>query len=87
VREDGVQSLVVTNVQTAKMWLDKTATEDSQTECQLPKLDQAILANVFRIELVPQHPEVESASGLLECTSAARSIDARAPHRGYRSKG
>lgn len=50
----------------ALAWLDKIATEYARAEHLLPKLDQAILAKAFRGELVPQDPNDEPASELLQ---------------------
>lgn len=53
-------------------WLDKIVTEHTRAEHLLPKLDQAILAKAFRGELVPQNPNDEPASVLLERIRAGR---------------
>jgi type I restriction enzyme S subunit len=48
------------------------ATEHARADHLLPKLDQAILAKAFRGELVPQDPNDEPASMLLERIRAER---------------
>jgi hypothetical protein len=47
-------------------WLDKIAAEHARTSQLLPRLDQAILAKAFRGGLVPQDPNDEPATALLE---------------------
>lgn len=54
------------------LWLDKIVIEHARAVHLLPKLDQAILAKAFRGELVPQDPNVEPASVLLERIKAER---------------
>lgn len=54
-------------------------------ERRLATLDQSILAKAFRGELVPQDPNDEPASVLLERIRAERAAGA-APRRGRRGK-
>lgn len=63
---------IVRRIGLAYQWLDKIATEYARAERLLPKLDQAILAKAFRGELVPQDPNDEPASALLERIKAER---------------
>jgi len=57
---------VVRKINSSFKWLDKIATEHARAEHLLPKLDQAILAKAFRGRLVPQDPNDEPASELLQ---------------------
>ena len=77
------QQEVVARIDRAFSWLDKIATEHARADHLLPKLDQAILAKAFRGELVPQDPNDEPASVLLERIGAERET---ARNRGRRSR-
>lgn len=60
------QQEIIRQLELAFAWLENIATEHARAERLLPKLDQAILAKAFRGELVPQDPNEEPASALLE---------------------
>lgn len=66
-------AIIVERIETAFGWLDKIAIEHARAAHLLPKLDQAILAKAFRGELVPQDPNDEPASALLDRIKAERS--------------
>jgi hypothetical protein len=70
---------IVRRIDTAFAWLNRIAMEHENASRLLPRLDQAILAKAFRGELVPQNPDDEPASDLLERVRAARTA---APKRG-----
>jgi type I restriction enzyme, S subunit len=74
---------ILRRVERAFAWLDKMAAEHAGAARLLPKLDQAILAKAFRGELVPQDPNDEPASALLERIKAERAA-APMPGRGRR---
>lgn len=60
------QVKIVHRIETAFAWLDRMAAEHRVASTLLPKLDAAILAKAFRGELVPQDPNDEPPSVLLE---------------------
>lgn len=66
------QREMVRRIEHAFAWLDMIANEHARAEHLLPKLDQAILAKAFRGELVPQDPNDEPASVLLDRIKADR---------------
>jgi type I restriction enzyme S subunit len=72
------QQEIVRRIESAFSWLDKLAAEHTRAAALLPKLEQALLAKAFRGQLVPQDPNDEPASALLERIRAAR---AAAPER------
>ena len=78
------QKEIARRLTSAFVWLDKITTEHSRAERLLPKLDQAILAKAFRGELVPQDPNDEPASALLERIKAEREVGEREPRRRVR---
>lgn len=71
------QREMVRRIEHAFVWLDKIATEHARAEHLLPQLDEAILAKAFRGELVPQDPNDEPASVLLERINAGAAIDSQ----------
>lgn len=66
------QAETVRRIDSAFNWLDRMAADHAAAAKLLPKLDAAILAKAFRGELVPQDPEDERASVLLERVQAER---------------
>jgi hypothetical protein len=63
---------IVQCIETAFGWLDRVAREHEDVMRLLPRLDQAILAKAFHGELIPQNPNDQPASVLLERIRAAR---------------
>jgi len=60
------QAAIVRVLESAFGWLDRMAADHSAASKLLPKLDAAILGKAFRGELVPQDPNDEPASILLD---------------------
>jgi type I restriction enzyme S subunit len=60
------QAEIVRVLESAFGWLDRMAADHSAASKLLPKLDTAILGKAFRGELVPQDPNDEPASILLD---------------------
>src|SRR5262245_5426235 len=60
------QRELVRRVDTAFAWIDRLASEATSARKLIDHLDQAVLAKAFRGELVPQDPNDEPASVLLE---------------------
>lgn len=60
------QAEIVRVLESAFGWLDRMTAEHTAVGRLLPKLDAAILAKAFRGELVPQEPNDEPASVMLE---------------------
>jgi type I restriction enzyme S subunit len=66
------QQEVVRGVDVALSWIDRLATKTTNASKLIHHLDQAILAKAFQGELVPQDPNDEPASALLERIRAER---------------
>lgn len=62
----------VRRLRTAFNWIDRLASEATSACRLIDRLDQAVLAKAFRGELVPQDPEDEPASVLLDQIKAER---------------
>ena len=77
------QHEIVRRIERAFAWIDRLAAEASSARALLDRLDQAVLAKAFRGELVPQDPNDEPASVLLERIRAERAA-APKPRRGRR---
>lgn len=73
------QTEVVRRIESAFGWLDRLANEHAAAAKLLPKLDGAILAKAFKGELVPQDPNDEPASALLERVAFERAEMAASP--------
>ena len=66
------QKEIVRRIDTAFTWIDRLAAEATRARKLIDQLDQSILAKAFRGELVPQDPNDEPASVLLERIRAER---------------
>lgn len=64
------QAEIVRRIESAFGWLDRMAADHAAAARLLPKLDAAILAKAFRGDLIPQDPNDEPASVLLERITA-----------------
>jgi len=89
------QQEIVAKVEKALAWIDRLASEATSARSLIDRLDQAVLVKAFQGELVPQDPNDEPASVLLErirserrATSTPRSRDeeARASETAIRPK-
>lgn len=77
------QHEVVRRIEHAFAWIDRLAAEATSARKLIDRLDQAVLAKAFRGELVPQDPNDEPASTLLERIRAEReAVPAAKPRRG-----
>jgi type I restriction enzyme S subunit len=80
------QTEIVRRIESAFNWLDRMAADHAAAANLLPKLDAAILAKAFAGEIVPQDPNDEPASVLLERIREARSTVPK-PKRQTRKPG
>lgn len=76
------QAEIVRRIESAFGWLDRMAADHAAAARLLPKLDAAILSKAFRGELVPQDPNDEPASVLLERVRAERKDGGGKPKAG-----
>lgn len=77
------QEEIVRRLESAFAWIDRLAAEAMSARKLIDRLDQAVLAKAFRGELVPQDPNDEPASVLLERIRAEReTAPATKPRRG-----
>jgi type I restriction enzyme S subunit len=60
------QAEIVRRIEVAFAWIDRLASEATSARKLIDRLDQSVLAKAFRGELVPQDPNDEPASVLLE---------------------
>ena len=76
------QRAISYSIEKAFGWIDRLASEATSARKLIDHLDQAVLAKAFRGELVPQDPNDEPASVLLERIKSARSsVSAGAGHK------
>jgi type I restriction enzyme S subunit len=80
------QDEIVRLIEKAFTWIERLATEATSARKLIDHLDQAILAKAFRGELVPQDPNDEPASVLLERIRAQRQTTSTMPSRKKQSK-
>jgi type I restriction enzyme S subunit len=78
------QKEIVDRIEQTFFWSDRLAIEATSARNMINNLDQAVLAKAFRGELVPQDPNNEPASVLLERIHAERA--AARPSRERRSR-
>ncbi len=76
------QSEIVHRVETLFAYADRLETRYAAARAQVERLTPALLAKAFRGELVPQDPNDEPASMLLERIRAARAAAPAKPKRG-----
>jgi type I restriction enzyme S subunit len=78
------QTEITRRIESAFNWLDRLAADHAAASKLLPKLEAAILAKAFRGELVPQDPNDEPASVLLERIKFERQITSTPKRTGKR---
>jgi type I restriction enzyme, S subunit len=83
------QRTIVRRVKAALSWAENIRLETERAAALIPNLDQANLAKAFRGELVPQDPNDEPASVLLERIRAERAgeMQSRRGRRGSAAAG
>jgi type I restriction enzyme, S subunit len=66
------QDRAIRGIEKAFAWIERLLSETTGARKLIDRLDQAILAKAFRGELLPQDPNDEPASVLLERIKAER---------------
>ncbi|MES2174627.1 MAG: restriction endonuclease subunit S [Pseudomonadota bacterium] len=66
------QNAIVAKIDSAFTWIDRLAADATSARTLIGHLDQAVLAKAFKGELVPQDPNDEPASALLDRIGAER---------------
>jgi len=79
------QAEIVRRIETAFIWIERLASEATSARRLIDRLDQTVLAKAFRGELVPQDPDDEPASMLLDRIRAEHGAAPKAK-RGRKSK-
>lgn len=74
------QHETVRRIEAAFAWIDRLGAEASSARKLIEQLDQAVLSKAFRGELIPQNPDDEPASVLLERIKAEQSGAAPVRH-------
>jgi type I restriction enzyme S subunit len=74
------QKEIIRLVESAFGWIDRLSGETTNARKLIDHLDQAVLAKAFCGELVPQDPNDEPASVLLERIKAERSVSRSSAH-------
>jgi type I restriction enzyme S subunit len=72
-----IREMIVNRIESTFAQLDRLATEAGSAAALLDRLDRATLTKAFLGELVPQDPNDEPASVLLERIRASRAAQAR----------
>jgi type I restriction enzyme S subunit len=69
------QNEIVRRIETAFNWIDRLANEATSARKLIDHLDQAVLVKAFRGKLVPQDPNDDPASVLLERIRAGHTVE------------
>jgi type I restriction enzyme, S subunit len=79
------QRAIISRAEAAFVWIDRLATEATSARKLIDHLEQAVLAKAFQGELVPQDPNDEPASTLLDSIRAERAEAMVRPSKRIRS--
>jgi type I restriction enzyme, S subunit len=74
-------------METGLAWIDRLGIEATSARNLIDHLDQAILAKAFRGELVPQEPNDEPASVVLERIKALQTRSVQKPKKERKKSG
>jgi type I restriction enzyme S subunit len=77
------QQEIVRRIEASLGWVERLASEATSARKLIDQLDQAVLAKAFQGELVPQDPNDEPASVLLERIRAERAAAPSGAKRGF----